>query len=59
MKKTLIDLFESSVEKYGDKTFLLEKDITDSNPRPMPKPGSRLSKVGEDWSHRASARATR
>lgn len=25
MKKTLIDLFESSVEKYGDKTFLLEK----------------------------------
>lgn len=25
MKKTLIDLFESSVAKYGDKTFLLEK----------------------------------
>ncbi len=25
MKKTLIDLFESSVEKYGDRTFLLEK----------------------------------
>ncbi|HJA98649.1 MAG TPA: AMP-binding protein [Candidatus Alistipes avicola] len=25
MKKTIIDLFESSVAKYGDKTFLLEK----------------------------------
>ncbi len=25
MKKTIIDLFESSVEKYGSKTFLLEK----------------------------------
>ena len=25
MKKTIIDLFESSVEKYGKKTFLLEK----------------------------------
>jgi len=25
MKKTIIDLFETSVEKYGDKTFLLEK----------------------------------
>lgn len=25
MKKTIIDLFESSVEKYGQKTFLLEK----------------------------------
>ncbi len=25
MKKTLIDLFESSVAKYGNKTFLLEK----------------------------------
>ena len=25
MKKTIIDLFESSVEKYGGKTFLLEK----------------------------------
>ena len=25
MKKTIIDLFESSVEKYGAKTFLLEK----------------------------------
>jgi len=25
MKKTLIDLFESSVARYGDKTFLLEK----------------------------------
>ncbi len=25
MKKTLIDLFESSVERYGEKTFLLEK----------------------------------
>ncbi len=25
MKKTIIDLFESSVGKYGDKTFLLEK----------------------------------
>ncbi|WP_295939609.1 AMP-binding protein [uncultured Alistipes sp.] len=26
MKKTIIDLFESSVEKYGAKTFLLEKN---------------------------------
>ena len=25
MKKTIIDLFESSVEKFGDKDFLLEK----------------------------------
>lgn len=25
MKKTIIDLFESSVDKYGSKTFLLEK----------------------------------
>ena len=25
MKKTIIDLFEASVEKYGGKTFLLEK----------------------------------
>lgn len=25
MKKTIIDLFETSVEKYGDKAFLLEK----------------------------------
>ena len=25
MKKTIIDLFESSVSKYGSKTFLLEK----------------------------------
>ena len=25
MKKTIIDLFESSVEKFGEKTFLLEK----------------------------------
>ena len=25
MKKTIIDLFESSVAKYGDKDFLLEK----------------------------------
>ena len=25
MKKTIIDLFEGSVEKYGAKTFLLEK----------------------------------
>ncbi len=25
MKKTLIDLFEASVERYGEKTFLLEK----------------------------------
>ena len=25
MKKTIIDLFESSVAKYGDRTFLLEK----------------------------------
>ena len=25
MKKTIIDLFEHSVERYGDKTFLLEK----------------------------------
>lgn len=28
MKKTLIDLFESSVETYGSKTFLLEKHNT-------------------------------
>ena len=25
MKKTIIDLFETSVEQYGAKTFLLEK----------------------------------
>ena len=25
MKKTIIDLFEASVRKYGAKTFLLEK----------------------------------
>ena len=25
MKRTIIDLFEESVAKYGDKTFLLEK----------------------------------
>ena len=25
MKKTIIDLFESSVAKFGDRTFLLEK----------------------------------
>ena len=25
MKKTIIDLFESSVARYGEKTFLLEK----------------------------------
>lgn len=26
MKRTLIDLFEESVEKFGEETFLLEKD---------------------------------
>ena len=25
MKKSIIDLFEQSVDKYGEKTFLLEK----------------------------------
>ena len=32
MKKTIIDLFESSVAKYGDKTFLLEKKTKQFEP---------------------------
>ena len=32
MKKTLIDLFEDSVAKYGDNTFLLEKKTTKFEP---------------------------
>ena len=32
MKKTLIDLFEESVAKYGDNTFLLEKKTTKFEP---------------------------
>ena len=31
-KKTIIDLFESSVEKYGGNTFLLEKGATEFEP---------------------------
>lgn len=32
MKKTIIDLFESSVEKFGEKTFLLEKTTGEFEP---------------------------
>ena len=32
MKKTIIDLFESSVAKYGEKTFLLEKTTGEFEP---------------------------
>ena len=32
MKKTLIDLFEESVAKYGNNTFLLEKKTTKFEP---------------------------
>ncbi len=32
MKKTIIDLFESSVEKFGERTFLLEKTTGEFEP---------------------------
>ena len=32
MKKTIIDLFESSVEKFGEKPFLLEKTTNEFEP---------------------------
>ncbi len=40
MKKTIIDLFEDSVVKYGAKTFLLEKKHRALNPRPTPDQGA-------------------
>ena len=35
MKRTIIDLFEESVQKYSDFTFLLEKDQDCYKPMPI------------------------
>ena len=48
MKKTIIDLFESSVEKYGKKTFLLEKRHHAFQPTTYAETGNRPWKWGPD-----------
>lgn len=46
MKKTLIDLFESSVKKYGSKTFLLEKKTTKFEPTTYAETYDEVLKIG-------------
>lgn len=46
MKKTIIDLFESSVAKYGDKTFLLEKHGDSFEPTTYAETHAEVLRVG-------------
>ncbi len=46
MKKTLIDLFEGSVAKYGAKTFLLEKRTTKFEPTTYAETHTEVLKIG-------------
>ena len=46
MKKTLIDLFEGSVAKYGAKTFLLEKRTTKFEPTTYAETHAEVLKIG-------------
>ncbi len=46
MKKTLIDLFEGSVAKYGPKTFLLEKRTTKFEPTTYAETHAEVLKIG-------------
>ncbi len=46
MKKTIIDLFESSVEKYGSKTFLLEKRHREFEPTTYAETKEQALEVG-------------
>ncbi len=46
MKKTIIDLFESSVEKYGSKTFLLEKRHREFEPTTYTETKEQALEVG-------------
>ncbi len=46
MKKTLIDLFESSVAKYGSKCFLLEKKTTKFEPTTYAETHAEVLKIG-------------
>ncbi len=46
MKKTLIDLFEGSVQKYGSKTFLLEKKTTQFEPTTYQETHDEVLKIG-------------
>ncbi len=46
MKKTLIDLFEGSVAKYGPKTFLLEKRTTQFEPTTYAETHAEVLKIG-------------
>ena len=46
MKKTLIDLFEESVAKYGDNTFLLEKKTTKFEPTTYKEAHARALAIG-------------
>ncbi len=46
MKKTLIDLFEGSVQKYGSKTFLLEKRTTEFEPTTYQQTHDEVLKIG-------------
>ena len=46
MKKTIIDLFESSVAKYGEKTFLLEKHDGEFQPTTYSESRTLAMKIG-------------
>ncbi len=46
MKKTIIDLFESSVEKFGEKTFLLEKHDGEFQPTTYKECKTLAMKIG-------------
>ena len=46
MKKTLVDLFEGSVKKYGSKTFLLEKKTTKFEPTTYAETYDEVLKIG-------------
>uniref|UniRef100_UPI0040570474 AMP-dependent synthetase/ligase n=1 Tax=Alistipes sp. TaxID=1872444 RepID=UPI0040570474 len=46
MKKTLIDLFEGSVQKFGSKTFLLEKKTTKFEPTTYAETHAEVLKIG-------------
>lgn len=46
MKKTIIDLFEASVEKYGSKTFLLEKRHREFQPTTYAETRDQALQVG-------------
>ena len=46
MKKSIIDLFESSVEKYGERTFLLEKSDGEFRPTTYKECKSQAINIG-------------